>query len=103
MRKKNSNDNVIYVNGPEEARENNAKAGQAGRKQKKIMLIMLIIFIAILTGFIYYVCHRRYKGYKVIALNETNYEKLQCQFTQIYTGWSILYRCKRKYCVDSRH
>ena len=74
MRKKNSNDNVIYVNGPEEARENNAKAGQAGRKQKKIMLIMLIIFIAILTGFIYYVCHRRYKGYKVIALNETNYE-----------------------------
>lgn len=73
MRNKN-NDNVIYVDGPEEARENNDKARQAGRGRKKLLLTLLVVLILIAIVFVYYICHREYKGYKIISSNETNYE-----------------------------
>ncbi len=75
MRRNNrEEDNVIYVDGPREAEENNAKKAKTLNNQRKLLVLFAAFLILIVVGVIYFLCHREYKGYKVIKTNETNYE-----------------------------
>ncbi|MBO5426727.1 MAG: hypothetical protein J6A25_14560 [Lachnospiraceae bacterium] len=75
MKKKNNDtDNVIYVDGPEEAAKSNLK-NQNIKRQRNLLLILIGLFVVIgIIGFIYHMLNREYKGYKVLKTNDTNYE-----------------------------
>lgn len=68
------NDNVVYVNGPEEARINNQDIQRRVAKQKRLMILFAILFAVMVCGLFFFITNRTYHGYKVIENNEANYE-----------------------------
>lgn len=68
------NDNVIYVNGPDEAMQSNLDNKKRIIKQRRIMLAILVVLFIAGIGVIYSFVHREYRGYRVLKSNETNYE-----------------------------
>lgn len=71
---KRQEDNVVYVDAPEEAAENNKIRSEELAKQRKTRVILIIVAIVAVIGVIYFLMNREYKGYKVIKANDTNYE-----------------------------
>lgn len=70
-KEKQLNENVVYVDGPEEAAKAN-KNRIDSQKRKMIMLAVALIIVIAFVAVIF--LNREYKGYKVIKNNETNYE-----------------------------
>ena len=75
------NDNVVYVDGPEEAKKNNEEIKKRLAKQKKMLIIFAMLFVAAAFGLFYYLSNRTYLGYKVLADNEASYENT-AQYTE---------------------
>ena len=75
MRKnKEEKDNVIYVDAPKEAAENNRKKEDKLNQKKRIGILLILLVIVSIFGIVVYFMNREYKGYKVVKTNETNYE-----------------------------
>ena len=58
MRKKedidnSQEDNVIYVDAPEEAAENNARIQREAKRRKNLVKLAMLIFILIIAGGLY--------------------------------------------------
>lgn len=75
MKKNNKdNDNVIYVDGPEEAAKSNLKKKEI-QKQRNLLIGLVVLFVIVaIIGVVNYLLNREYKGYKVLKTNDTNYE-----------------------------
>ena len=70
-KEKQFKENVVYVDGPEEA----AKANKSRiNSQKKKMITLLAVLAIVITVVIVMFLNREYKGYKVVKSSETNYE-----------------------------
>lgn len=74
MKRKEQEDNVIYVDGPKEAKDANQEREKVHNDKRKLMIILAIVAVVVCVAFLYYLFHREYKGYKVIKVSETNYE-----------------------------
>ena len=83
MKKTNSNkkeklkseeDNVIYVNGPEEAARNNSENIEKEKKVKKRSYIFAFLLVLACFVGVYMMVHKKYSGYRVISSSETNFE-----------------------------
>ena len=74
--RKKGKDNIIYVDGPQEAREANERAAVERKKQKNSRSLLLIgaALAAILV--VYLFANRQFRGYKVLSNTETNYENM---------------------------
>lgn len=70
-KEKQFKENVVYVDGPEEA----AKANKSRiNSQKKKMITLLAVLAIVITVVTVMFLNREYKGYKVVKSSETNYE-----------------------------
>lgn len=67
-------DNVVYVNGPDEAKQNNNRISERVRKQKRIMFLLIVGCLAVIGIVVVAILNREYKGYRIVEQNETNYE-----------------------------
>ena len=70
-----NDDNIIYVSGSEEARQENERRNQTRRKRKNTMVVGFIV-LAIIVGvslFVYFKL-RTFKGIKVISSSEVAYD-----------------------------
>ncbi len=67
-------DNVVYVNAPKEAEENNKKVKEQVSKQKNVFSVVVFIGIVVAVIFIYMQINKEYTGYKILKSNETDYE-----------------------------
>lgn len=74
MKREKQKDNVIYVDGSPEAKENNRQREKQHNDKRKLIIIFAVAVIVILAGWLFYLFHREYKGYKVIRESETDYE-----------------------------
>ena len=79
MRKKedidnSQEDNVIYVDAPEEAAENNARIQREAKRRKNLVKLAMLIFILIIAGGLYIFVNKEYRGYRVSASNMIDYE-----------------------------
>lgn len=72
--KKSKNDNVVFVNGPDEAKQHNAELIRKSKRKNRYIVVVLIAIVAISVVIIYSLLNREYKGYKVLESNETTYE-----------------------------
>lgn len=68
------NDNVIFVDAPEEAAESNAKIQKEIKNKRIFKGIIVIAVLAFVIVWIYGTVNKEYKGYKVVESNNTNYE-----------------------------
>lgn len=73
-RKEHDKDNVIYVNGSDDANERNKQVQQVNTHIKKKILIIVAVTLIVAVIICYAVLHREYKGYKVLKSAETDYE-----------------------------
>lgn len=79
MRKKedidnSQEDNVIYVDAPEEAAENNARIQREAKRRKNLVKLAMLIFILIIAGGLYIFVNKEYRGYRVSVSNMIDYE-----------------------------
>lgn len=73
-RQKNK-DNVVYMNGSEEAGKENIKRRDTRSRQKTVLFFVGIILAVIMGIVVFKILNRQYKGYKVVKSNSTAYEK----------------------------
>lgn len=74
VRKEHDKDNVIYVNGSDEANERNKQAQKVDLRMKKKAFIVTAALLIVAAIICYAFLHREYKGYKVLKSAETDYE-----------------------------
>jgi len=73
-KRKSKKDNVIYVNGPKEAAENNSETLERVKKGKKRTYIFFLLFVLVCVACAYIMINKKYSGYRVISKHETNFE-----------------------------
>ncbi len=71
---KNENDNIVYVNGPEEAAQNNLRLQKIKATKQKIMIACVVIAGVILLAIFVTSKTKAYKGYRINQSVATNYE-----------------------------
>lgn len=71
---KDSRDNVVYMDSSEKALENNNRAREIELQKKRISTLLFILLVAIAILTYTFVINKRYKGYKIVSSNDTNYE-----------------------------
>lgn len=69
-----ADDNVVYMNGSEEAGRNNRERQMKRSKMKIIFAVVGVILAIIIGASIYKLINRQYKGYKIVKRNSTSYE-----------------------------
>lgn len=72
--KNKQDDNVVYVNGPEEAKQNNDERIKRSRRNKRIGFALALLLVVILMVVVHSLMNKEYKGYRVVKSSETNYE-----------------------------
>lgn len=71
---KKSEDNIVFVNGPEEAEKNNNDNQHRTGKRQKSMRILIATAVIAAAALVVYFLNKEYKGYRVVKNSETNYE-----------------------------
>ncbi len=71
----NNNDNVIYVSGSEEARQNNEqRINEMHQRRIWIVLVLLIVLVVTAVCVFVFIKMRSFGGVKVLSTVETNYD-----------------------------